>query len=354
MSHLFDEVKIGDVVFRNRIGVSPMCMYSYKNGFTDDWQLVHLGERAIGGAGLIIAEATAIHPAGRITPHDAGIWLDDHIEPMARMTHFVKSNGAVAGIQLAHAGRKACVNRPWDGAAPILKGENKWWQAVGASPIAYNDNYQVPRELTVKEIFDVQNDFVSAARRSLDAGFNLIEIHAAHGYLLHSFYSPRSNQRTDEYGGNFDNRIRFLKEVSQKVRNIVPEAIPLFVRISGTEWVEDGWNLEESIALAKILKKEGVDCIDCSSGGNIAGAGGSGEPGFQVFIADEIRRAAEIKTATVGQISEAQHAEQIVREEKADFVLLGREFLKNPYWPIQAAIKLGANPPIPPQYLRAY
>jgi len=354
MSNLFEPITIGDVYFRNRVGVAPMCQYSYENGFSNDWQVVHLGARAIGGVGLVIAEATAILPEGRISPNDVGIWSDDHIEPLQRVTRNILSNGAVAGVQLAHAGRKACMPRSWDSATTILKGDPQWWQSVGASPIAFNENYQIPHELSHQEILGIQDEFEKAALRSLEAGFNMVEIHAAHGYLLHSFYSPVSNHRSDEYGGNFENRIRFLVETVQRVRKVWPERLPLFVRISGTEWTDDGWNVQDSVQLAKILKDEGVDVIDCSSGGNIPGVKMTLTPGYQVPIAEAIRNQAGIKTAAVGLITEPEQANQIILDGKADFVLLGRELLRNPFWTLDAARTLGFAAPIPPQYARAY
>ena len=354
MSHLFEAITIKDVTFRNRIGVSPMCQYSYENGFSNDWQVVHLGSRASGGVGFVIAEATAIEPLGRISPKDVGIWSDEHIEPLEKVTQFVRSQGAVAGLQLAHAGRKACTQRPWDGGKPIANEDPAWWQSVGPSPVAFNESYQTPRELTKAEIKNVQHKFKDAALRSKQAGFNLIEIHAAHGYLIHSFLSPLSNHRIDEYGGSFENRIRFLVEIIQDVRKVWPERLPLFVRISGSEWVENGWSVDDSIKLAKILMQEGVDVIDCSSGGNVSGVKISLTPGYQVQIAEAIRKQAGIKTAAVGLITEPEHANRIIQDGSADFVLLGRELLRHPSWALDAAVKLGYPASIPPQYLRAY
>jgi 2,4-dienoyl-CoA reductase-like NADH-dependent reductase (Old Yellow Enzyme family) len=331
-----------------------MCQYSYKDGFSDEWQIAHLGSRAIGGAGLILTEATAVSPIGRISSKDAGIWSDAHVKPLENVTRLILSQGAVAGIQLAHAGRKACVVRPWDGGKPVDRSDPDWWQSVGASPIAFNDQYQVPHELTKDEITKIKQEFIDAAKRALIAGFNLIEIHAGHGYLLQSFYSPVSNQRSDEYGGNFDNRIRFLVEVVQEIRNVMPDEFPLMVRISGTEWSEEGWNIEDSVSLAKILKKEGVDIVDCSSGGNISGVRIPLTPGYQVPISDAVKNGAHIATAAVGLITEPHQGNEIVKTGKADFVLLGRELLRNPFWAINAARELGFSAPIPPQYLRAY
>lgn len=354
MSNLFDELTVRSVTFPNRIGMSPMCMYSYEHGFVNDWQLAHLGARATGGVGLIIAEATAVNPLGRITPNDAGIWADEQIEPLAKTAGFIRSQGVVAGIQLAHAGRKACTHRPWEGGKPISSEESNWWQAVGASPVSFNSEYQVPHELTKREILDIEQDFVNGARRCLEAGFNLLEIHAGHGYLLHSFYSPASNMRNDEYGGNFHNRIRFLMEIIQKIRTVWPDKYPLMVRLSGTEWTENGWTVEDSISLTKEMMKAGVDIVDCSSGGNIPGVKVKLEQGYMVPISEQVRKATGAMTATVGLISDPTYANSIIAEGKADIVLLGRELLRNPTWPLQAAKALGVKPPIPPQYLRAY
>ncbi len=354
MTHLFDPLQIKDVTLRNRIGVSPMCQYSYTDGFSNDWQVVHLGARAAGGAGLIIAEATAVEPRGRITPYDAGVWSDAHIEPLERMTRFVKSQGTVAGIQIAHAGRKACTDKPWLGGKPLLKDHPLWYQAVGASPVPFNDVYQVPQELSVEEIRGIQKLFANAAERCLRAGFDWLELHAAHGYLLHSFYSPLSNQRTDRYGGSFENRVRFTVETARAVRRVWPERLPLTVRISGTDWMEEGWSIEESVELAKLLKAEGVDLIDCSSGGNVARAPVPVSPGYQVPVSEAVRAGAEMLTATVGLITEARQADEIIRSGKADVVLLGREMLRNPYWAINAAKELGHPLPNPLQYHRGY
>jgi 2,4-dienoyl-CoA reductase-like NADH-dependent reductase (Old Yellow Enzyme family) len=354
MPHLFEPLKIKDITLRNRIGVSPMCQYSYRDGFSDDWQVVHLGARAVGGAGLIIAEATAVEPRGRITPFDVGIWSDEHIEPLRRVTRVIKENGVVAGIQIAHAGRKACVGRPWEGGKPVQPNDPDWWQVVGASPTPFSAEYQVPVELMPEGIREITECFVRGAERSLEAGFEWLEIHGAHGYLLQSFCSPRSNQRSDLYGGSFENRTRFLLEVVKAVRGVWPERLPLTVRISGTEWVEDGWSVEESVALARLLKAEGVDLMDCSSGGNLPSAPVPTDPGYQVFIAEAVRKGAGIPTAAVGLITQAQMADEIIRGEKADLVLLGREMLRSPYWALHAAKELGQPAPVPLQYLRAH
>lgn len=354
MPHLFEPLSIKDITLRNRIGVSPMCQYSYTDGFSNDWQLMHLGARAAGGAGLVIIEATAVEARGRITPHDLGIWSDAHIESIARVVRFIKEQGAVAGIQIAHAGRKASTHRPWEGGTPIQKGEANWWPVVGASPIAFSDAYQIPHSLELSEIHGIQQLFVQAAKRSLEAGIEWMEVHSAHGYLLHSFLSPLSNHREDRYGGSFENRIRFLVETVQAVRGVWPERLPLTVRISGTDWVENGWDVPQSVELAKVLKGEGVDLIDCSSAGNVAHVKLPLEPGYQVHIAEALRKQAGIMTAAVGLITEPKMADAIVREGKADLVLLARELMRNPNWPIRAAQELGQPLPVPPQYLRAY
>jgi 2,4-dienoyl-CoA reductase-like NADH-dependent reductase (Old Yellow Enzyme family) len=354
MPHLFEPLAIRGITLRNRIGVSPMCMYSYEEGISNDWQVIHLGARAAGGAGLIIAEATAVEPRGRITPYDVGIWSDDHIEPLSRMTRVVKSNGAVAGMQIAHAGRKASSNRPWENnGKPIPPNEDKGWQVVGPSPIAYNDEYTVPHELSIDEIHGIQGLFRDGARRALAAGFEWLEIHAAHGYLIHSFYSPVSNHRMDEYGGSFENRIRFLLETVQAIRTVWPEHLPLTVRISGTDWVEGGWTVEESVDLARHLKSAGVDLVDCSSGGGVSHAKVPVGPGYQVPISEAVRKTG-ILTAAVGLITAPEQADEIIRNGRADIVLLGREMLRDPYWALHAAQKLKQSAPVPSQYLRAF
>ncbi len=350
MPHLFDSLTIKDITLRNRIGVSPMCMYSYTDGFSNDWQVAHLGARAVGGAGLVIAEATAVDPLGRITPWDAGIWSDAQIEPLGRVTRIIKENGAVAGIQIAHAGRKAGSKRPWESKEP----ERPGWQGVAPSPIAFNPEALVPRELSVKEIKEVQDSFRAGAVRALAAGFEWLEIHAAHGYLIHSFYSPLSNLRSDEYGGSFENRIRFLLETVRAIRPVWPERLPLTVRISGTDWVDGGWGVEDSVELARRLKTEGVDLVDCSSAGAVATARIPVGAGYQVPISEAVRRGADIHTATVGLITAPAQADEIIRNGRADLVLLGREMLRDPYWALHAAQALRQPLPVPPQYLRAF
>lgn len=354
MAHLFEPITIRGITLRNRIGLSPMCMYSYFDGFPNEWQIVHLGARAAGGAGLIITEATAVEPRGRITPFDAGIWSDEHIEPLARTAQVIKNNGAVAGIQIAHAGRKASSDKPWEGGKPILPGKSLGWQGIGPSSIAYNEEYAIPHALSISEIHEIQNAFGSSARRALAAGFEWLEIHAAHGYLIHSFYSPISNKRTDEYGGSFENRIRFLIETVRVVRPAWPEHLPLTVRISGTDWVEGGWTIDDSVKLAQCLQREGVDLVDCSSGGGAANAKVPLGPGYQVPISEAIRRNSKIMTAAVGLITAPAQADEIIRNGRADLVLLGREMLRDPYWPLHAAQVLSQPAPIPKQYLRAF
>ncbi|ATC65335.1 oxidoreductase [Nibricoccus aquaticus] len=356
MSHLFESLTIKSVTLRNRIGVSPMCMYSSEDGVATDWHLVHLGARAAGGAGLIIAEATAVSPEGRISPGDAGIWADKHVEPLQRINRFVKAHGAVAGIQIAHAGRKASAARPWEKGGHLAD-DAGGWPVVGPSAVAFGGELsKVPQALTAQEIKGVQADFVAAAKRSLAAGYELLEIHAAHGYLLHQFLSPLSNGRVDEYGGLFENRARFLLETTRAVRAVWPEKLPLIVRISCTDWVAVGWDIEESVELAKRLKTEGVDLIDCSTGGGAHGAKVPIGPAYQVKFAERIRREAGISTAAVGLITEAKQADEIVRTGQADLVLLGRESLRDPNWPLHAAKQLGHSEAVKPpvQYARAF
>jgi 2,4-dienoyl-CoA reductase-like NADH-dependent reductase (Old Yellow Enzyme family) len=353
MSHLFSPLALRGLTLRNRIGMSPMCQYSSIDGMANDWHLVHLGARAAGGVGLVIVEATAVTPEGRITPDDLGIWSDAHMEPLARIVRFIESQGAVAGIQLAHAGRKASTARPWDGGKPVGT-EQRGWQPVGASPHPFAEDYPTPHELSVEEIGGVVAAFAAAARRALAAGFRLIEIHAAHGYLLHSFYSPLSNARTDAYGGTFDNRVRLTLEVARALRGVLPDHAPLLTRLSTTDWVEGGWTIEDSVELAIRLRSEGVDMIDCSSGGVGPGVNIPAIAGYQVPLAETIRQGAGMMTAAVGLIRDPEHAEAIVRDGQADMVLLGRELLRDPHWPLRAAQTLGAPVPRPDPYHRAY
>ena len=330
-----------------------MCQYSSHDGFASDWHLVHLGTRAVGGAALVFTEAAAVVPEGRISPEDLGIWKDEHVEMLSRITGFVRQQGAAAGIQLAHAGRKASTAAPWKGGKPLRKGDGGWSPIVAPSPIPFSDGYQVPHELSVDEIRKVVDSFAAAAKRALSAGFEVIELHAAHGYLMHEFLSPLSNQRKDQYGGSFENRIRIVCEMVSAVRNVWPEKQPLFVRISSTDWVEGGWDAKQSVELARRLKLLGVDLIDCSSGGNVPHVKIPTGPGYQTEFAEKIRREAEIMTGAVGMITSAQQADHIVRSGQADAVLLAREFLRQPYWPLQAAKVLGQKIQWPVQYERA-
>ena len=353
MSHLFSPISFRDVTLPNRIAVSPMCEYSCTDGFANDWHLVHLGSRAVGGAGLVFTEATAVLPEARITPNDLGLWKDEHIAPLARIVDFLHAQGAHAGIQLAHAGRKASMSRPWDNERLLSPAEQGWTNVEAPSPIPFSPRYAQPHELDAAGIAGIPRAFATAARRALTAGFDVIELHAAHGYLLHEFLSPLSNQRADKYGGSFENRIRLLLETVYVVRAELPERTPLFVRISATEWTEGGFDVDQSIALARFLKQHGVDLIDCSSGGNVSGAKIPTGPGYQVPFAARIRSEAEIPTSAVGQITSPAQADQIIRTGQADLVLLAREMLRDPYWPLHAAATLGAAIAWPPQYLRA-
>ncbi len=355
MSTLFAPFTLKSITLRNRIGVSPMCMYSSDDGVANDWHLVHLGGLARGGAGVVIAEATAVSPDGRITPGDAGIWSDQHIEPLVRINRFIKSQGAVPGIQIAHAGRKASAARPWDGGAHLADAAGGWIP-VAPSAVAFGSGLnKVPHELTVDEIKQVQANFVAAAKRSFAAGYEWLELHGAHGYLAHQFLSPLSNRRTDSYGGGFENRIRFLLETTRAVRAVWPENLPLTVRLSCSDWVDGGWTIEESVELSRRLKAEGVDLIDCSSGGSSAEAKIPVGAGYQVPFAERIRREAGIATAAVGMITDPMQADQIVRNGQADVVLLARELLRDPNWPLRAARALHVKPlPSPAvQYARA-
>ncbi len=353
MSHLFDPLTIRRQIFANRVFVSPMCEYSSDDGFANDWHLVHLGSRAVGGAGLVLTEATAVSAEGRISPQDLGIWKDDHIDFLSRIVRFIHEQGSVAGMQLAHAGRKASTYRPWSGNGAVPVANGGWPDVLAPSAVAFADNYPMPQALTLDGIARVTNAFVDAARRAHQAGFRVIELHAAHGYLLHEFLSPLSNQRQDHYGGSFENRTRLLREVVQAVRRVWPEAAPLFVRISATDWVEGGWDIEQSVELARHLKLLGVDFIDCSTGGNAAQAKIPVGPGYQVPFAERIRRDAGILTGAVGLITEPSQAEHIVSSGQADAVLLARELLRDPYFPLRAARELGQEIGWPAQYLRA-
>jgi 2,4-dienoyl-CoA reductase-like NADH-dependent reductase (Old Yellow Enzyme family) len=353
MPHLFDPLKIRDIPFANRVFVSPMCEYSSTDGFANDWHFVHLGSRAVGGAGLVMTEATAVLPEGRISPQDLGIWKDEHIAMLARIVHFIQEQGSVAGMQLAHAGRKASTYRPWDGNGKIAEEAGGWTNVVAPSPVPFAENYPMPHELSLDGIQEVIDAFATAARRACEAGFRVIEIHAAHGYLIHEFLSPLSNHRTDGYGGSFENRIRILREVVAAVRGVWPERAPLFVRISATDWVEGGWDIQQSVELCRQVKELGADLIDCSSGGNVGSAKIPVGPGYQTPFAEQIRREAGIMTGAVGMITSASQAEEIIFGGRADAVLLARELLRDPYWPLRAARELGQRMSWPVQYLRA-
>lgn len=353
MPHLFSPITLRSLTLKNRIVVSPMCQYSSQDGFANDWHLVHLGSRAVGGAGLIISEAAAVSPEGRITPDDLGIYREEHIPGLKRITGFLEANGAVAGIQLAHAGRKASHHRPWEGGTAIAPHEPRGWQTVAPSAIPFAEGGPQPLELDEAGIENVLADFRTAADRALQAGFRVVEIHAAHGYLIHQFLSPLSNHRTDQYGGSFDNRIRLLLEVIERVQTVWPTDLPLFVRISATDWSEGGWTADDSVALAAILKDKGVDVVDCSTGGNVAKAQIPVAPGYQVAFAERIKRETGMRTAAVGLITTVEQAEAILADGQADFVLLAREFLRNPYFPLLAAHQLGEEMPWPVQYERA-
>jgi 2,4-dienoyl-CoA reductase-like NADH-dependent reductase (Old Yellow Enzyme family) len=350
---LFDPLSIRGITFRNRIVVSPMCQYSCADGMANDWHLVHLGSRAVGGAGLVIAEATAVEARGRISPEDLGLWSDAHIEPLARIVRFMHSQGAVAGIQLAHAGRKASTARPWSGGMRVDEAQGGWKDVVAPSAIQYSPDYAMPVEISVQGIAGVVSAFGEAARRAREVGYRVVEIHAAHGYLLNSFLSPLSNRRGDAYGGTFENRTRIAREVVESIRRHWPEKYPLFIRISATDWVEGGWDVEQSIELARSLRPLGVDLIDCSSGGNVAGAKVPLAPGYQTPFAAQIRQATGMPTGAVGLITSAVQAEQILRSGQADVVLLARQMLRDPYWPMHAAIELGRGESWPVQYMRA-
>jgi 2,4-dienoyl-CoA reductase-like NADH-dependent reductase (Old Yellow Enzyme family) len=357
--HLFTPLRIRDVATRNRIVVSPMCQYSCqaRDGRATDWHLVHLGALASGGAGIVFVEASAVEARGRISPFDMGIWDDEQIEPLARVTRFVRGAGACAGIQLAHAGRKASVRRPWEGGKPLPAAEGAW-PIIAPSPLPFAPGYQTPESLTVSQIHDIVASFTRAAERALAAGFELIELHAAHGYLLHQFLSPLSNQRDDEYGGSFANRIRLTLEVVRALRRVWPERLPLCVRLSATDWLDDdptveSWTLRETVELARVLRDEGVDALDCSSGGNVAGVRIPDGPGYQVAFAARIRREAGIPTIAVGRITDPAQADQIIRSGQADMVALARAELRNPHWPLLAAAALKQEIAWPPQYERA-
>jgi 2,4-dienoyl-CoA reductase-like NADH-dependent reductase (Old Yellow Enzyme family) len=331
-----------------------MCQYSSVDGFASDWHLVHLGSRAVGGAGLVMMEATAVEARGRISPGDHGIWKDDHIAMLTRIAWFIKQQGAVAGIQIAHAGRKASCHVPWENNGAPIPMDAGGWETVAPSAIAFRETDPVPKALDHAGIRDIVDAFAQAARRALAAGFEVLELHCAHGYLAHEFLSPLANKRTDEYGGSLQNRIRFVLELAEAARGVWPDRLPLFVRISATDWKEGGWTLDDSVQLALELRSRNVDLIDCSSGAMVPDAKIPVAPGFQVPFAERIKREADIPTGAVGMITEPHQADEIIRSEKADLVLLAREFLRDPYWPLHAAQALSQAPHPPVQYQRAF
>ncbi|MDL2719204.1 MAG: NADH:flavin oxidoreductase/NADH oxidase [Acidobacteriota bacterium] len=352
MTTLFSPFRLRDVTFRNRIFVSPMCMYSAEEGVPNDWHLVHLGSRAVGGAALVMAEATGVSPVGRISPGDTGIWNDAQATAFARITAFIASRGAVPGIQLAHAGRKASTHVPWEGGKPLAANEGAW-TTLGPSAIPFDDGFPPPREMTAADLDAVVGAFVAATERAVRANFQVVEVHAAHGYLLHEFLSPLSNRRTDGFGGPLENRMRFPLRVAGAVREAFPAGRPVFVRISATDWTDGGWDLAQSIVFSRCLKELGVDLVDCSSGGNVANAKIPVAPGYQVPFAEAIRREAGIATAAVGMITEPRQAEELLGAGRADAIFMARAFLRDPYWPQRAARELGADVTWPIQYGRA-
>ena len=351
-SLLFSPLAIQEVVLKNRIAISPMCQYSAADGFANDWHLVHLGSRAVGGAAMIMQEATAVSPEGRITPADLGLYLDDHIEKLSQITQFIKDQGSVAAVQLAHAGRKAGCATPWNGGRQLIL-EAGGWMTNSSSDVPFFSDDRPPKMMQIAEIHQVVSDFENAASRALRAGYQIIEVHAAHGYLLHQFLSPLSNYRNDQYGGSFENRIRLLLEIVAAVRKVWPKNLPLFVRISATDWAEGGWNPDEAVKLAVLLKANGVDLIDCSSGGLVADAKIPLAPGYQVIFAEKIRKEAKIATSAVGLITNAEQAEKILENGSADLVMFGRESLREPYLPLKAAHELKEEIEWPLQYVRA-
>lgn len=355
MPKLFDPIQFRSVTIPNRIGLSPMCMYSCENGdgMATEWHHAHLSTRAVGGCGLVMTEATAVTPAGRISPQDLGIWNDDQAEALAPIVRFIASRGAVPGIQLAHAGRKASTFRPWSTERGWIPVDRGGWVPWAPSPIPFQEGAPIPQELSKKDIAEMVDAFCQAARRSLATGFKVIELHAAHGYLIHEFLSPLSNSRQDEYGGPFENRTRVVRELVTALRGVWPEELPLFLRVSSTDWVEGGWSLNDTVELAKMVRPLGVDLVDCSSGGTVPKAQIPVGPGYQVDFAARIRNESGVATAAVGLILDEAQASRILAEEKADMVFLGRLLLRDPYWPLRVARETGQPLPWPSQYLRA-
>ena len=352
-SLLFTPAKYRDIELRNRIVVSPMCQYSSEDGFANDWHFVHLGSRAVGGAGIVFTEATAVEARGRISPQDLGIYRDEHVEQLSRITRFIKAHGAAPGIQLAHAGRKASTRRPWIGRGTV-KPEEGGWTPVAPSAIPFSDTYPMPHGLRVDEILEIAQSFKRAAERALAAGFEVIELHAAHGYLIHEFFSPLSNKRTDEFGGNFSSRTKLGLMVIDAIREVWPGHLPLFVRITCTDWADGGWQLEDAVELCKIFKERNVDLVDCSSGGTVLVPNLKESAGYQTPFAETIRKEAGIPTGAVGMITSPVQAEHILQTGQADLIVVAREILRDPYWPRRAAKELGAEIKAPDQYLRAW
>ena len=352
MSRLFTPFKLRGVEYRNRVWVSPMCQYSSEDGLPTPWHMVHLGSRAVGGAGLILVEATGVSPEGRISPADSGLWSTKHAQAFRPITDFIKSQGCAAGVQLAHAGRKASTAAPWDGGKEVPPGGGGW-TPLAPSPLRFSDGYAMPREMSVEDIHSCVEQWARGARLALDAGFETVELHFAHGYLVHEFLSPLSNKRADRYGGSLENRMRFALEIAAAVRAVWPERLPLFARLSCTDWAEGGWDLPDAVELSKRLKDAGVDLIDCSSGGAVPHARIPVGPGYQVPFAKAIREQARIATGAVGMITDAAQAEKIVASGEADAVLIARQLLRDPYWPLHAAKALGGPGPWPKQYARA-
>ena len=355
MPHLFEPLTLRSVTLPNRVAVSPMCEYSSGDGFANDWHLVHLGSRAVGGAGLVLTEATAVEARGRISPRDLGLWKDAHVEFLARIVGFLESKGAVPGVQLAHAGRKGSTLVPWEGTGGVAPA-NGGWEPIAPSAIPFSDRTITPRTMTVEDVAEVVRAFAAATRRSVAAGFRVIELHFAHGYLVHEFLSPLSNQRQDAYGGGFEQRIRLAQEITRAVRAEWPDRLPLLARLSCTDWVEGGWTLDESVELARRLAAEGVDLVDSTSGGLVPYARIDAVPGYQVPFARRIRKEAGVATAAVGLINTPTQADEIVRAGDADLVMLARAMLRDPYWPLHAAEELGHPEArrVPVQYIRAF
>lgn len=352
--HLFSPLAIRDITLKNRIAVSPMCEYSSDDGFANDWHLVHLGSRAVGGAGLVFTEASAVLEEGRISPGDLGIWKDEHIPMLKKITEFVRRQGSVAGMQLAHAGRKASAHVPWDKGGSMIPLEEGGWPTVAPSPIPFHETDRPPVEASTNEIQRIVEAFAAASKRALAAGFEVLEIHGAHGYLINEFLSPLSNRRGDRYGGSFENRARLAVEVTEAIRGAWPRSLPLFIRISASDWMDGGWTVGDSVKLAQRLKPLGVDLVDCSSGGLVPHAKIPVKPGYQVPFAQRVRSESGVLTGAVGMITEAQQADEIIRDGSADLVLLAREFLRDPYFPLHAAKKLGTRLEPPVQYQRAF